>query len=174
MRVWRVFTEPNYDLICSYCSYLSTYYVLLFLYTVQAGVEAWLDATVYEVFVLPTVQFNQTILHLNVSLTNDFLYQVDYSDYHVEDISFHLHSAYSFFYLANQNTSHTTFMNYFGVILPDTVESTELISAVDGGIPLNDYSMKLEVTAGDTSLLNSDIIVHVVEPLPVLPRPGNT
>lgn len=64
-------------------------------------------------------------------------------------------------------------MNYFGVLLPDTVESTELISAVDGGIPLNDYSMKIEVTAGDTSLLSSDIIVHVVEPLPVLPRPGN-
>ena len=141
--------------------------------TVPAGVGAWLDATVYEVFILPTVQFNQTILHLNLSLTNDFLYQVDYDDYHVEDISFHLHSEYSYFYLANLNTSHTTFMNYFGVLLPDTVESTELISAVDGRIPLNDYNMRLEVTAGDTTLLHSDIIIHVVEPLPVLPRPGN-
>ena len=146
---------------------------MFILHIVQAGVEAWLDATVYEVFILPTVQFNQTILHLNLSLTNDFLYQVDYNDYHVEDISFHLHSAYSFFYLANQNTSHTTFLNYFGVLLPDTVESTELISAVDDRIPLNDYNMRLEVTAGDRSLLYSDIVIHVVEPLPVLPHPGN-
>ena len=135
--------------------------------------EAWLDATTYEVFILPTVQFNQTILRFNLSLTNDFIYQVDYNDYHVEDISFHLHSTYSFFYLANQNTSHTTFLNYFGVLLPDTVESTELISAADGRIPLNDYEMRLQVTAGDTSLLSSDIIIHVVEPLPVLPIPGN-
>ena len=146
---------------------------MFILHTVQAGVEAWLDATVYEVFILPTVQFNQTILHLNLSLTNDFLYQVDYYDYHVEDISFHLQSKYSFFYLANQNTSHTTFLNYFGVLLPDTVESTELISAVDDRIPLNDYNMRLEVTAGDRSLLHSDIVIHVVEPLPVLRRPGN-
>lgn len=145
--------------------------MLAVLYIVRDGIETWLDATVYEVFILPTLHLNQKILHLNLSLTDDFLYQVDYNDYHVEDISFHLRSAYSFFYLANQNTSHTTFLNYYGVLLPDTVESTELISAVDGHIPLNDYMMKLEVTAGDTSLLSGDIIIHVVNPLPVLQQP---
>lgn len=139
------------------------------MHIVQAGVEAWLDATVYEVFVLPAVHFNQTILHLNLSLTGDFHSQANYN---YDNITFHLHSVNLFFNLGNQNTSHTTFLNYFD-LLPSRAESTSLVSAVTGHLPLNDYKMRIEVTAGNSSVTTSDIIIHVVDPLPSLPVPGN-
>ena len=34
---------------------MQDYIMMYYIHTVRAGVEAWLDATVYEVFILPNV-----------------------------------------------------------------------------------------------------------------------
>ena len=58
------------------------------------------------------------------------------------------------------------------MFMPTMMGSVELLAANNGNIPLNDYKMTLEVKDGNFVLLSSDIIIHVVEPLPSLPVSG--
>ncbi|XP_065909460.1 uncharacterized protein [Dysidea avara] len=97
---------------------------------------------------------------------------LDFSGYYdTDDISFDLQSSNPFFFLANKNSSNTTILAQHGTNLPDKVESIQLLTAINNRIPLNDYEMTLEVTAGGIPLISSDIKVHVVEPLPNLSAP---
>lgn len=132
-------------------------------------VDAWLDASVYEVFILPTVPLNQSVIGFNLMLVYDSENSSGYYDFN--EISFDLHSSNSFFYLANQSAINATILTQYGINQPDLVKSIQLFTAVDG-IPINDYEMTLNVLVGETPLINSDIIVHVSEPLPSLSAPG--
>lgn len=110
---------------------------------------------------------------INLTMTQYFRYQVNCNtDCIINDISFYLKSAHPYFYLASKNKTPLKFVNDEEMFIPIMVESVKLLSANDGYIPLNDYRMSLEVISGDASLLISDIIIHVVEPLPTLPVSG--
>ena len=128
--------------------------------------EVWLDATVYEIFILPTASYNEVITTCNLSLRDSYLDELDSSGSHnIDDVWFHLQSTSNYFQLANTNGSHleNNELHVFRI---------KLLSVSHDSIPLNDYRMKLEVTIGDIHLTSSDIIIHVVEPLPALPIPG--
>ena len=140
-------------------------------FAVSQEANAWLDATVYEVFTLPVVPLNQSIIQFNLMLVHGSMNSSGYFDF--DDILFDLQSSNPFFYLANQSTIDATILTQNETILSDKVESIQLFAAIDDGIPLNDYEMTIEVTAGGIPLLSSDIIVHVVERLPTLSAPGN-
>ena len=135
--------------------------------------RGWLDAAVYEALISPSVQLNETIMKFNLTVTQYFRYQVNCNtDCIINDVSFHLKSPYPYFYLANKNPISLNFLDDQEIFEPIMMESVELLSAINGHIPLNDYKMKIEVTDGNSSLLNSDVIIHVVEQLEALPVPG--
>jgi len=151
---------------------LQVYEITCFLcHIAPEDVEVWLDATVYEIFINPTTSLNEMIAKFNLTLREDDIdssgSQMNPSDSHnINAILFHLQSS-NYFYLANQNSSTSSFQDDHEHYV------VELLSASDGPIPLNDYRMKLEVTIGNMSLTSSDVIIHVVDPLPILPLPGN-
>jgi len=151
---------------------LQVYEITCFLCDIAPeDVEVWLDATVYEIFINPTTSLNEVIAKFNLTLRKNDIdssgSQMNSSDSHnVNAILFHLQSSNNF-YLANQNSSTSSFQDDHEHYV------VELLSANDGLLPLNDYRMKLEVTVGNMSLTSSDVIIHVVDPLPTLPVPGN-
>ena len=133
----------------------------------------WLDTNVYEVLIPSSIKLNETIIKINLTVTQYFRYHINCNtDCIVNDILFHLKSSYSYFYLTSENLIPLNFLGDQEMFMPFMMESVELLSAVNGHIPLNDYKMKLEVTDGNTVLLHSDIIIHVVESLPTLPASG--
>ena len=135
--------------------------------------RGWLDATVYEAVISPSVQLNKTVMRFNLTVTQYFRYQVNCNtDCIINDVSFHLKSPYPYFHLANKNPISLNFLDDQETFEPIMMESVELLSAINGHIPLNDYKMRIEVADENSSLLGSDIIIHVVEPLQALPVPG--
>ena len=135
--------------------------------------RGWLDTDVYELLILPTVQLNETVMKFNLTMTQYFRYQINCNtDCIINDVSFHLMSSYPYFHLASDSPVSLNFLDDQEMFVSVMVESIELTSAINGHIPLNDYKMSLEVIGGNTSLLSSDIIIHVVESLPALPIPG--
>ena len=139
----------------------------------NAEAKGWLDFDMYEAFIPSYIQLNETVMTFNLTMTQYFRYLVNCnSDCVISDVSFHLQSSFPYFYLASKNPISLNFLNNQKMFVPIMTESVDLLSAVDGHIPLNDYKMKIEVFAGDTSLLGSDIVIHVVDSLPSLPVPG--
>ena len=137
--------------------------------------RGWLDATVYEALISPSVQLNETIMRFNLTVTQYFRYQTSCNtDCIINDVSFHLRSPYPYFHLASNNFISLDFLDDQETFEPIMMESVELLSTINGHIPLNDYKMRIEVTDGNSSLLGSDIIIHVVEPLPSVPVPGKS
>ena len=135
--------------------------------------RGWLDATVYEALISPSVQLNDTIMKFNLTVTQYFRYRINcYTNCIIDNVSFHLKSPYPYFYLGSINAISLNFLDDQEMFEPIMMESVELLSAINGHIPLNDYKMRIEVTDGNSSLLSSRIIIHVVEPLPSLPVPG--
>ena len=120
----------------------------------------------YEIFIKPTTSLNEVIAKFNLTVRKDF--EMDSSGSHdidVDDIMLDLQSS-DYFSLTNQKGSDSDFHGH-------NVVEVQLLSTKAGTISLNDYKMKLEVTIGDNPLTSSDIIIHVVDPLPTLPVPGN-
>ena len=134
----------------------------------------WLDSSMYETLILSSIQLNEAIITFNLTMTQYFRYRVNCSssDCIIDDVSFHLKSSFPYFYIANDKSIPLNFLDNKNMFVPIVTESVKLLSAVDGHIPLNDYKMQIEVTTGNTSLLSSDIVIHVVESLPALPVPG--
>ena len=135
--------------------------------------RGWLDTNVYEVLIPSSVPLNETIIKINLTMTQYFRYHINCNNSCViKEVSFRLKSSYSYFYLSNENSIPLNFLDDQEMFMPIMMVSVELLSAVNGHILLNDYKMKLEVTDGNNVLLGSDIIIHVVEPLPNLPALG--
>ena len=133
----------------------------------------WLDTNVYEVWIPSSMKLNETIIKINLTVTQYFRYRKDCNpDCIINDVSFHLKSSYSYFYLSTENLIPLNYLDDQEMFMPFMMESVELLSAVNGHIPLNDYKMMLEVTDRNTVLLDSDIIIHVVESLATLPVSG--
>ena len=134
--------------------------------TVPIDQEVWLDATVYEIFIKPTTTLNEVIAKFNLTVRENYLYEIDSIGSHdIDDIMVHPKSS-DYFSLTKQNSSNSDFHGH------DVIE-VQLLSTKAGTISLNDYKMTLEVTIDDNPLTSSDIIIHVVDPLPTLPVPGN-
>ena len=135
--------------------------------------RGWLDSSMYEILIPSSVQLNEALMMFNLTMTQYFRYQVNCSsDCIISDVSFHLKSSYPYFYIASEALIPLNFLDNKNMFVPIVTESVELLSAINGHIPLNDYEMKIEVITGNTSLLSSDIVIHVVESLPALPVPG--
>ena len=135
--------------------------------------KGWLDTNVYEVFIPSSVQLNETITTINLTVTQYFRYRINCNtNCIINDISFHLESRYHYFYLASERSIPLSFLDDQEMFMPTMMGSVELLSANNGNIPLNDYKMTLEVKDRNVVLLSSNIIIHVVEPLPSLPISG--
>ena len=135
--------------------------------------RGWLDSSRYETLISSSVQLNETIMIFNLTMTQYFRYRVNCSsDCIINDVSFHLKSSVPYFYIASEKSIPLNFLDNENMFVPIVTESVELLTAVDGHIPLNDYGMQIEVTTGNASLLSSDVVIHVVESLPSLPVPG--
>ena len=137
--------------------------------------RGWLDATLYETLISPSVQLNDTIMKFNLTVTQYFRYKTNCNtDCIIDDVSFHLKSPYPYFHLTSKAPIILNFLDDQETFETIMMESVELLSTINGHIPLNNYEMKIEVTDGNSSLLSSDIIIHVVEPLPSVPVPGQS
>ena len=135
--------------------------------------RGWLDTDVYEILIPSSVELNETIIKFNLTMTQYFRYLIYCSsDCIINNVSFHLQSSYPYFHLASENPFSLNFLDSEKMFVPIMTEAVELLSAINGYIPLNDYKMRIEVITGNTIVLNSDIIIHVVESLPSLPIPG--
>ena len=135
--------------------------------------RGWLDTNVYEVVIPSSMQLNETIIMINLTATQYFRYRINCStNCIINDISFQLNSSYPYFYLASKRPIPLSFLDDQEMFMPTMMGSVELLSAGNGDIPLNDYKMTLEVKDGNVLLLSSDIVIHVVEPLPSLPVSG--
>ena len=140
---------------------------------VRAEMRGWLDTNVYEVLIPTSINLNETIIKINLTVTQYFRYHINCNtNCIIDEISFHLESSYPHFYLSSENSFPLNFLDDQEMFIPIMMGSVDLLSAVNGHIPLNDYRMRVEVTTGNTSLLASDIIIHVVESLPILPASG--
>ena len=149
------------------CSILSYFNIA------SAEMRGWLDTNVYEVLISSSVKINESIITINLTATQYFRYRINCNtNCIINDISFHLESPYHYFYLASERSIPLSFLDDQEMFMPTMMGSVELLSANNGDIPLNDYKMTLEVKDGTVVLLSSDIIIHVVEPLPSLPVSG--
>ena len=152
---------------------LCNLFTVCIIVTGSAEMRGWLDSSMYEILIPSSVQLNEALMMFNLTMTQYFRYRVNCSsDCIISDVSFHLKSSYHYFYIASEALIPLNFLDNKNMFVPIVTESVELLSAINGHIPLNDYEMKIEVITGNTSLLSSDIVIHVVESLPALPVPG--
>jgi len=130
-----------------------------------------MDATLYELFILPNV--TGTFKDLLFIITFEF--QTSHTNYdYIDDITFHLYpSDNPYFYFGNGHTTHVAFEDYYDLYLPDLIDSCSLSSSTSDPIPLDDYELQVAVSSGGVELLRRDIIIHVVSSGSPLQVPGN-
>ena len=160
-------------------------FIYYFKYLVPEEYDHWLDATLYEVLIPPHSNIRTPILNITFTLIR--LLQSDDEDEilsgsgsgfnltlgsgSITETTFNLETDYSYFKFENGDTSHIA-LNDKGNAASLT-ETYTIVIATSNPIPLGDYEMQISVTRKDNVLQTSDLVIHVVEPLPsTLPAPG--
>ena len=135
------------------------------MFLVSTSDDIWFDSSFYEVFVYR--KLNQDGLkNISLIVTYAFWNNASNSD-EDNNITFRLTSSH--FAL---NTLYNNFEGFQNENTPEIVKIISIIS-LSQDLMLGDYTMKIQAIWQNKTLAESDVIIHVVDPLPAaLPIPG--
>ena len=131
----------------------------------------WFDSSFYEVFVYRQLHQNETLKDISLIVTYDFWNNASNSDEEFpNNVMFRLTSSRN--YTNFTVTSSSITFRGFNENTTDIVRNVSVIS-LSQNLMLGDYNMKIQAIWQDMEIAESDIIIHVVDPLPkTLPVPG--
>ena len=124
----------------------------------------------YEVFISHQMEPYETIVNISLIITDEYWNELSNKSNFPSNLNVHLTSS-SYFMLNNISPTFDSFKrdNYS----PKIFKAYEMICNLFESIPLGDYEMEVQVIWQDNMLTSSDVIVHVVDPVPtLLPVPG--
>ena len=123
----------------------------------------------YEVFISHQMEPYETIVNISLIITYEYWNELSNKSNFPSNLNVHLTSS-SYFML---NDISPTFDSLNGDYSPKMLKTYEMIYTLSESIPLGDYEMEVQVIWQDNMLTSSDVIVHVVDPVPtLLPVPG--
>ena len=129
--------------------------------------DIWFDSSLYEVFVYRKLDQNEMLKNISLIATYAFRNNAPNSDEDfLNNITFRLNSSH--FDLTTLYSSFEGFQNES--TSPEIVKRVSIIAL---SLMLGDYNMKIQAIWQNKTLAESDVIIHVVDPLPAtLPVPG--
>ena len=146
---------------------------LVFNYLVSASNDVWLDSSLYEVFVYRKLDQNEILKNISLIVTYGFWDNASNSGEDIlNNITFRLTSSlnYTQFTL---NSLSSTFEGFQNEYIPEIFSRSSIVSSSLQDLTLGDYHMKIQAIFHNRKLAESDVIIHVVDPLPTsLPVPG--
>lgn len=122
----------------------------------------WLDSTLYEVFVTPQTDIAQIITNFSLITTHGICSSVS------DGVHFNLAQSFNLMLVDFSSTlDNFTDEN-------DLNMKCKMYGVIsNSSIPLGDHVIEVQVVQQDKVLTNSDIVIHVVDPIPTsLPTPG--
>ena len=137
---------------------------------VSTSNDIWFDSSLYEVFVYRKLNRDETLKNISLIATYAFWNNTSNSDEDfLNNITFRLNSSQ--FVL---NSLYISFEGFQNEITPEIVKGVSITSnSLSQDLVLGDYNMKVQAIWQDKILTESDVIIHVVDPLPAtLPTPG--
>ena len=139
---------------------------------VSSDNRIWFDSSSYEVFVYRHLHQTETLKIISLIATHDFWSNASNTDEEFpNNVMFRLTSSRNHTNFTVTSSS-TTFRGFNNENTPDIVRNVSVIS-LSQNLMLGDYNMKIQAIWQDMEIAESDIIIHVVDPLPrALPVPG--
>ena len=137
------------------------------MFLVSTSDDIWFDSSLYEVFVYR--KLNQDgFKNISLIVTYSFWNNASNSDEDfLNNITFR-HTSSHF----DLNSLYSTFEGFQNENTPEIVKRISIIS-LSQDLTLGDYNMKIQAIWQNKKLAESDVIIHVVDPLPTaLPIPG--
>ena len=137
---------------------------------VSTSNDIWFDSSLYEVFVYRKLNRDETLKNISLVAAYAFRHNTSNSDEDfLNNITFRLTSSH--FTLNSLYSTFKSFQNE-NTVTPEIVKGISIIS-LSQDLMLGDYNMKVQAVWQDKILTESDVIIHVVDPLPAtLPTPG--
>ena len=147
-------------------------YICLDILLVSNRFDIWFDSSLYETFVYRRLHQNETLENISLIVTYDFWNTASNSDEEFpNNVIIRLISSCNYTNFTVTSSS-TTFRGFNNANTPDIVRNVSVIS-LSQNLILGDYSMKIQAIWQDMEIAESDLIIHVVDPLTrALPVPG--
>ena len=143
------------------------------MFVVSTNSDIWLDSSLYEVFIYRQLEWNEILTNITLIAEFEFWNSANIGgDVSPEDITFRLTSSLNRtnFTINNLPNSFKGFQNRS---VPEILKKGLIISSSSQNLILGDYDMKIQVIWQNMKLVESIVVVHVVDPLPtILPFPG--
>ena len=161
-----------------YIAYIHKYIHTIYVYTcsilalynclVSANNDIWLDSSLYEIFIYRKLNQSKILKNISLIVTFSFWNNVsNSSEDFSNNITFILSSS------ANFTLDFDTFERFQNESTPQVVRRSSIISSSALNLMLGDHSMKIQAVWQNMKLAESEVIIHVVDPLPApLPSPG--
>ena len=136
---------------------------------VSNSYDIWFDSSLYEVFVYRKLHQNEILKNVSLMVTHGFWENSSKIDEDFpNNVTFRLTSPINF----TVSYLSTTFNGFKNRSIPEIVRNVSVIS-LSQNLMLGDYNMKIQAIRKDMEIAESDIIIHVVDPLPrAFPVPG--
>ena len=132
-----------------------------------------MDSSLYEVFVYRKLDQNEILKNISLIVTYGFWDNASNSGEDISNnITFRLTSSLNYpqFTL---NSLSSTFEGFQNENIPEIFSRSLIISSSLQDLTLGDYNMKIQAIFQNRKLAESDVIIHIVDPLPTpLPVPG--
>ena len=131
--------------------------------------DIWFDSSLYEVFVYHQLHQNEVLKNISLIATYQFWNNASNIDEDFpNNILFKLTSSANF----TITSLSTTFRGFKNENSSDIVRNVSIISLSEN-LMLGDYIMNIQAIWQDVEIAESDVIIHVIDPLPrALPVPG--
>ena len=144
-----------------------TAFILILL--VPNSYDVWFDSSLYEVFVYRKLHQNEILKNVPLIVAHGFWENASNIDEGFpNNVTFRLTSPINF----TVSSLSATFNGFKNRSIPVIVRNVSVIS-LSQNLMLGDYNMKIQAIWQDMEIAESDIIIHVVDPLPrALPVPG--
>ena len=169
-----------YMYVSIYIAYVHKYIHTMYVYTrsifiralynclVSANNDVWLDSSLYEIFIYRKLNQNKILKNISLIVTFSFWNNVsNSSEDFCNNITFNLSSS------AHFTLDFDTFERFQNENTPQIVRRSSIISSLALDLMLGDYNMKIQAVWQDMKLAESEVIIHVVDPVPApLPPPG--
>ena len=135
--------------------------------------NVWLDSSFYEVLVYRQLEWNEILTNISLIAEFEFWSSVNIGgDISPEDITFRLTSSPNHTNFT-VNSLPIGFKGFQNRSLPEILKKGLIISSSSQNLILGDYDMKIQVIWQNMKLAESIVVVHVIDPLPILlPVPG--
>ena len=135
--------------------------------------DFWFDSSLYEVFVYRKLHQNAILKNISLIATREFWNNASNIDKGFPNsviIRFTSSLIYNNFTV---NSSSTAFEGFHNRSIPKIVRNDSIIFSSSWDVALGDYAMNVQAIWQGVEIAESDVIIHVVDPLPrALPVPG--